>query len=104
MGSGNGHDPHRPMTTPTARRSVRLEAKQGLHTRPAARLMETARRFAAEVHLVHGAQRASAKELLDVLFLAAPAGTTIEIEAVGPDAEVAAEAIAAFLRDLREDA
>jgi phosphotransferase system HPr (HPr) family protein len=90
--------------TPKARRSVRLYAKQGLHTRPAARLMETARRFVAEVHLVHGSQRASAKELLDVLFLAAPAGTTLEVEAVGPDAEAAAEAVAAFLAGLGEDA
>lgn len=66
--------------------------------------METARRFSSDVHLVHGKQRASAKELLDVLFLAAPAGTTLEVEAVGADAEEAAEAVAAFLAGLDDDA
>jgi phosphotransferase system HPr (HPr) family protein len=66
--------------------------------------METARRFRADVHLVHGVQRASAKELLDVLFLAAPAGTTLEVEAEGPDAEEACEAVAAFLAGLGADA
>jgi phosphotransferase system HPr (HPr) family protein len=86
------------------RRAVRVASPQGLHARPAARVVETARRFRAKVSLVHGATRASAKDLLDVLYLAAPCGTELLVEAEGDDAELAADAMAALFAALGREA
>jgi len=80
-----------------ARAQVIVGARQGLHARPAARLVETAKRFQAEVRIQHGTTRGSAKDLLDVLYLAAPQGAVLVVEASGPDAPQAVEAIVALL-------
>jgi phosphotransferase system HPr (HPr) family protein len=80
-----------------ARAQVVVGARQGLHARPAARLVETAKRFQAEVRIQHGTTRGSAKDLLDVLYLAAPQGAVLVVEASGPDAAEAVEAIVALL-------
>jgi phosphotransferase system HPr (HPr) family protein len=42
-------------------------------------------------------KRADAKSVLEVLLLGAPAGAMVDIEATGPDAEAAVDAIAAVL-------
>lgn len=78
---------------PVPRALVRAPSPQGLHARPAARIVDAARRFAAETVLLVGTQRARAKDLLDVLSLAAVGGTEIVVEGLGPDA---AEAVAAL--------
>ena len=88
------------------RATVRLALPQGLHARPAALLVQKARGFSAEVALVlisapegSGAEpgtRVDAKNVLDVMFLAAPKGAQLDLEASGPDAAGAAEAIAAL--------
>jgi phosphotransferase system HPr (HPr) family protein len=92
-----------------ARRRVEVQNAQGLHARPAALLVQRARGFASEVVLVliaapegTGAEpgtRVDAKNVLDVMFLAAPCGTVLDVEASGPDAQRAAEALAALFAD-----
>jgi phosphotransferase system HPr (HPr) family protein len=77
--------------------------KQGLHARPAARLVETAKKFRANVTLTHGGTQASAKDLMDLLYLAAPGGTFLELTAEGDDASAAADAVAALLASLGDD-
>ncbi|MFO0934558.1 MAG: HPr family phosphocarrier protein [Planctomycetota bacterium] len=72
---------------------VRAPSPQGLHARPAARIVDVARRFGAETVLLVGAQTARAKDLLDVLALAAVGGTEVVLEGSGPDA---ADAVAAL--------
>ena len=90
---------------------VRVEVKneKGLHARPATLVAQRAREFQAEVVLVlvespvhistPPGQRADAKNIMDVMFLAAPHGSKIDVEAKGPDAEAAVEA----LRELFEE-
>ena len=77
--------------------------KQGLHARPAARVVETAKRFAARVTLTHQETHASAKDLMDLLYLAAPGGACLELTAEGDDATAAADAVEALLASLRDD-
>lgn len=79
------------------RAELRVGARQGLHARPAARLVETAKRFQAEIRIQHGASAGSAKDLLDVLYLAAPQGAVLLVEARGPDAVEAVEALVRLL-------
>jgi phosphotransferase system HPr (HPr) family protein len=82
-----------------ARREVVIGAREGLHARPASRLVEAAGRFESSIELVHEGRRVSAKKILDVLVLGAPAGSRVVVEAEGPDAQAAADAVAALLAD-----
>ena len=81
----------------TVKRRVEVLNEAGLHARPAAVLAEHAKSFDAEIVLVLAhvpedlgvelGTRVDAKSVMDVLFLAAPQGTQIDIEATGSDAE-----------------
>ena len=88
------------------RRRVEVVNLQGLHARPAALLAQRARAFSCELALVlvaapegSGAEpgtRVDARNVLDLMFLAAPCGSVLDVEASGPDAEPAVEALAAL--------
>jgi phosphotransferase system HPr (HPr) family protein len=81
-------------------RRLRALPKEGLHARPAARLVEIVKRFASTVTLSHAGNHASAKDLMDLLYLAAPGGARLDLVAEGADAAAAAEAVEAFLASL----
>jgi phosphotransferase system HPr (HPr) family protein len=93
----------------TARARVEVTYERGLHARPASVLAQRAREFHSEIALVLVScptdistpvgTRADAKNIMDVMFLAAPCGTQLDIEATGPDAEAAVEGLAALFRD-----
>ena len=74
-------------------REVVVPLQHGIHARPAARIAETARKFAAEVALVAVNRRASAKSPVGVMSLAIRHGDRISVVASGPDAEFAVDAI-----------
>ncbi len=65
----------------------------GLHTRAAAIVVRTATRFKSRITLSNGDARADAASVLDLLTLAATRGTELLVEAEGPDARKAVEAI-----------
>ena len=87
-----------------ASRALVIPGRAGLHARPAAKIVEIARRYAARVTIVHADLSASATELLDVLYLAAPSGALVEVTAVGHDAVAAVDALSTFLASLGDDA
>ena len=66
----------------------------GLHARPAARFVETASRFEAEVSVSRDGTRVSGLSILGLMMLAASPGSEIEIETAGRDAERALAALA----------
>ncbi|HWI60285.1 MAG TPA: HPr family phosphocarrier protein [Symbiobacteriaceae bacterium] len=72
---------------------VTVNSAVGLHARPAANLVQTARNFAAEIFLEKGGKKVSAKSLLSVLSLGVKAGERVAIAADGADE---AEALAAI--------
>jgi phosphoenolpyruvate-protein phosphotransferase len=78
---------------------VEVVLAHGIHARPAARIVEAARKHASIAFLVHGEKRASAASPVAMLGLGIGHGATITIEASGTDAEAAVAAIAAVLRD-----
>jgi phosphocarrier protein len=65
----------------------------GLHARPSAKLTATAGRFRAEVWLSRNNRRVNAKSIMGVMMLAAARGSTLTVEAEGPDADQAIAAI-----------
>jgi len=78
-------------------RDVVVPLAHGIHARPAARIAETGRKFAAEAALVTAGRRASAKSPVGVMSLAIRHGDTIQVVASGPDAEAAIAAIAELI-------
>jgi len=84
--------------------SVRLSVENplGLHARPAARFVQTAGRFAADVRVTNrttGAGPANARSLNAVATLGVRQGHQIEVVARGPEAQAAIDAIGALAAD-----
>jgi phosphocarrier protein len=77
----------------TVSREVVVANAQGLHARPADLLAREARKWQSRIELVNESQRVDGKSILEVLTLAAEAGTRLVVEATGPDARQALEAI-----------
>ena len=71
--------------------------KLGLHARPSARLTALASKFASEVWLTKNSRRVNAKSIMGVMMLAAARGSTLLIEADGPDENEAVLALQALI-------
>ena len=71
----------------------------GLHARAASKFVNLAKTFEAGVTLGKDGNRADGKSIMNVMLLAAPVGSEVELQVTGPDEE---EAFAA-LRDLIND-
>ena len=73
--------------------------KLGLHARASAKLTQVASGFASEVWLSRNGRRVNAKSIMGVMMLAAGKGATVTVDADGPDAAAALEAIRALVAD-----
>ena len=77
----------------TISREVVVGIEQGLHARPADLVAREARKWQSRIEFVADRQRADGKSILELLTLAAEAGTRLVVEATGPDAREAVDAI-----------
>ena len=79
----------------TASANVTISNKLGLHARPATMFAETAGRFQADITIsrADGGDQIDGKSVMQMLMLAATAGTQLCIDAKGPDANDAIEAL-----------
>ena len=73
--------------------------KLGLHARASAKLTQVASAFKSEIWLTRSGRRVNAKSIMGVMMLAAGQGTSVVIDAEGPDAEAAIEALLQLIRD-----
>jgi phosphocarrier protein HPr len=80
------------------RREATVVNKQGWHARPAAMVVRCANGFKSEVLLSINGLVANAKSMMDVIMLASPLGSIVQIDVTGPDAEACAEALEALIR------
>jgi phosphocarrier protein HPr len=78
--------------------SLTVSSPVGLHARPAALVVQQAAKFGCQLMIEHGARKANAKSILQVLALGVKGGEDVRISA---DGHGEAEAIAA-LRTLFE--
>jgi phosphocarrier protein HPr len=67
--------------------------EEGLHLRPAAKLVRTARYFRSRIFLKRGGKIADVRSILSVLSLCATMGMTLDLEATGEDEHAAARAV-----------
>jgi len=81
------------------KRSVKIINKLGLHARASAKLTQSASRFQSAVWIERNARRVNAKSIMGVMTLAAGLGSTVEIEADGPDEQAAIDEIEALFND-----
>ena len=75
-------------------RLVTVSNALGLHARAAARFVNMATRFAAQIRVTRDAKVMDGKSIMGILLLAASRGTAITISADGPDEAAAVEALA----------
>jgi len=71
----------------------------GLHARAAAKLTHIASGFQSEIWLSRSGRRVNAKSIMGVMMLAAGKGSTVKIDADGPDAEAALAALTQLIAD-----
>jgi phosphocarrier protein len=79
-----------------ARRAT-IVNRLGLHARAAARFVHVATRYQAQVRVGRDGRLVDGKSIMGILLLAAPHGTSLVIEADGPDEDEAAAALAALV-------
>ncbi len=91
-----------PTAAPTATgdeiaREILVPLVHGIHARPAARIAEAARAFAAEITIVLGERRANARSPVGLMALAIRHGDAITLLAAGADAPAAVAALAELI-------
>jgi phosphotransferase system HPr (HPr) family protein len=84
-------------------RNITIVNEMGLHARPAAQFVRRANAFRSEIWLVKDGKRFSAASLIDIMRANVDRGTTVTLEANGPDAEKALERLAQLLRELKDE-
>lgn len=82
-----------------AERNLTLQNKRGLHARASAKFVECAGAFDAQISVFHDGHQAGATSILSLMMLAAPMGTTLRLEAKGPDAIAALDALEKLVND-----
>ncbi len=80
--------------TAVARRQVEITNRLGLHMRAADQFVKLARRFQCEIRVHYQGKECNGKSILDLTILAAVCGARLDLEACGPDAFAAVEALA----------
>ncbi|RLE65995.1 MAG: HPr family phosphocarrier protein [Thermoprotei archaeon] len=84
---------------------VKLLNKVGLHARPAALFVQTAKKFKSDITVVNtkNGQSANAKSILEILALGADYGDEIIIQANGPDENDAVQELLNLLNRFKEE-
>ena len=76
------------------RRQVVICNQRGLHARAAAKFVKLASQFEADIRVSRAGQTVSGNSIMGLMMLAAGPGMDIEIEAKGPGAAAALQAVA----------
>lgn len=80
-----------------AERTVTIANMLGLHVRPSAEFAGTASKYRSRVSVIRDGQAVNAKSSIDLLTLAAIAGTQLTLRAEGEDAQQAVDALATLI-------
>lgn len=78
-------------------RTATIVNQDGLHARPAAKIVRLAATFDADIEFCKDGMDVNAKSIMGVMMLAAECGSAVIIRATGTDANQAVEALAALV-------
>ena len=73
--------------------------RRGLHARASARFVKCAESFDCEVRVTKDGQTVGGTSIMGLMTLAAAPGCKVELEADGPQAEAAIEALSKLIED-----
>jgi phosphocarrier protein HPr len=82
-----------------ARREVVIVNSRGLHARASAKFVKCAEQFASAIRVTCDGQTVPGISIMGLMMLAAALGSTILVEAEGPDATAAVDALAALVAE-----
>ena len=74
-------------------RDLTLTNKRGLHARAATKLVQCCQPYDARIIVNHQGREADAANIMSLLMLAAPCGSVLTLQAEGPQAEEALDAL-----------
>lgn len=77
-------------------RQLAIVNQRGLHARASAKFVKCAEGFDADISVSRDGQTVPATSIMGLMMLAAAMGTTIMVEASGPQAEAALDALSAL--------
>lgn len=80
-------------------RTLTIVNTRGLHARASAKFVQCVEKYDAEVSVTKDGNAVSGTSIMGLMMLAAAPGSTILIEAEGPDAEAALDALEALVTD-----
>jgi phosphocarrier protein HPr len=78
-------------------RELQIVNKKGLHARASAKFVQTVEQFDVEVKVTRGTETVGGDSIMGLMMLSASPGTSILVEAAGPDAAAAIDALAALV-------
>ena len=81
------------------RREFVIMNSRGLHARASAKFVKCAERFEADIRVSRDGQTVPATSIMGLMMLAAHPGANIVVEAEGPDAAAALDALAALVAE-----
>ena len=87
------------MSDENIKRILPIINRRGLHARAAAKFVNCAERFEAEIFVSRHGVEVPGRSILGLMMLAATSGTEITVRAIGDDAAAAVEALAALSAD-----
>lgn len=85
--------------TDALRRELSIVNKRGLHARASAKFVQTVERFDADVRVTRAGETVGGTSIMGLMMLAAAPGTTILVEATGPQAQAAIDALETLVGD-----
>ena len=86
-------------TSDHPRAVITIRNRKGLHARASAKFVKCAEQFDAIVHVTRDGQTVGGSSIMGLMMLAAGLGAEIVIEAQGPEAPEAIEALVALIED-----
>ena len=85
-------------------RKITVQNKHGLHLRPARLIADAAAKFHSDIEIIkEDGNKVDAKSLILIMTLGASQGTPLQVDATGPDATEAADAVAGLLASEFDD-
>lgn len=82
---------------PSVTREMAIVNQRGLHARASAKFVKCAEGFDADIRVSRDGQTVPGTSIMGLMMLAAAKGTSIMVEASGPQAEPALAALAALV-------
>ncbi|MCG8379772.1 MAG: HPr family phosphocarrier protein [Proteobacteria bacterium] len=75
------------------RKTIKINNRLGLHARAAAKFVQIASGFQAEINVTSANREVSGKSIMGIMMLAAGKGSEVEITTIGPDEDEAMTAL-----------